>query len=64
MNHRLIHDAAFMMAEEILRTVKDCLYDLEHQEAFQEFYTIAQRNLELYETQADRMEKRLRPSRN
>lgn len=64
MNHRLIHDAAFQMAKEILSTVKDCLYEQEHRDAFQEFYAICQRNLEAYETQADRMQKRLHPSRN
>ncbi len=64
MNHRLIHDHAYQTAREILATVKDCLYEHEHRDAFETFYQICQRNLELYETQADRMEKRLRPSRN
>ena len=64
MNHRLIHDWAFQMAREILGTVKDCLREEEHRDAFQEFYMICQRGLESYETQADRMEKRLRPSKN
>ena len=64
MNHRLIHDSAFSMAEGILRTVKDCLYEFEHRDAFEEFYQICKRQLEEYETLADRMQKRLRPSRN
>ena len=64
MNGRLIHDAAFQMAREILGTVKDCLYEQEHRDAFETFYQICQQGLESYETQTDRMEKRLRPSRN
>jgi hypothetical protein len=64
MNHRLIHDAAFQMAEGILRTVKDCLYEQEHRDAFQEFYEICKRALEEYETQANRMQQRLKPCRN
>ena len=64
MNHRVIHDSAFQMARELLGTVKDCLREEEHRDAFEEFYTICKNGLESYEVQADRMEKRLKPSRN
>lgn len=64
MSQRLIHDAAFLMAERILRTVKDCLYESDHGVAFEEFYQICKGQLEKYETQAERMQQRLRPSRN
>lgn len=64
MNQRLIHDSAFLMAEGILRTVRNCLYEHEHRDAFEEFYQICKRQLEEYETLADRMRQRLRPSRN
>ena len=64
MNQRLIHDAAFVMAEAIMRTVEDCLYESEHRVAFEEFYQICKRQLEEYETLTNRMQQRLRPSRN
>ncbi len=64
MNQRLIHDAAFLMAERILRAVKDCLNESEHWVAFEEFYQICKRQLEEYETLANRMQQRLRPGRN
>lgn len=63
-NHRLIHDAAFQMAKLLLRTVKDCLYEQEHREAFEEFYRLCKAGIEEYEVQADRMQQRLNPSRN
>jgi hypothetical protein len=60
----MIHDSAYRIAQAILATVKDCLYEHEHRDAFQEFYEIARRNLETYETEVDRMKKRLKPSSN
>lgn len=64
MDHRLIHDAAAQMAEETLRTVRDCLFEFEQADAFDEFYAICKRNLEDYEREADRMQRRLKPSLN
>lgn len=63
-NARQIHDAAFQMAQAILGTVKQCLYEQEHREAFEEFYRICKQELESYETERARMLQRLRPMSN
>jgi hypothetical protein len=63
-NFRLQHDHAFQIARELLGTVKDCLMEQEHRDCIEEFYRICLRGLERYETEAARMEKRLRPSTN
>jgi len=60
----MIHDAAFLLATELLATVKDCLHEQEHRDAFEDFFTICKRNLQAYEIQAERMPKRLGASRN
>lgn len=64
MNERLINQTAFLMAREILGTVQNCLRPEEHRDAFQEFYATCKRNLQAYQVQMERMEKRLRPSPN
>lgn len=62
MDARLIHDTAIDMARAILRAVQDCLFEHEHQIAFDEFYAIAKQELERYTFEVERMQKRLRPS--
>jgi len=64
MNHRLIHDHAHLMAQEILAVVRNCLYDHEHRDAWEQFYMIAKAGLEKYETERERMLHRLRPMSN
>lgn len=64
MNHRLIHDHAFQAAQEVFRTVKDCLMEHEQKDAFQEFYDILKSHLERYEAERARMLQRLRPLNN
>lgn len=64
MDDRLIHGAAVQMAAETLRAIKDCLFEFEHADAFDEFYAICKRNLEDYEREAERIQRRLKPSLN
>lgn len=54
MNHRLIHDHAHQTAQEILVVVRNCLYDHEHRDAWEEFYMIAKAGLERYEADHSR----------
>jgi len=65
MDARLIHDHADDMARQILATVRDCLLEHEHREAFEEFYRICKEELEWYERERERMLRRLlRPMNN
>ncbi len=64
MNHRLIHDHAHLMAQEILATVRNRLYDHEHRDAWEQFCMIAKAGLERYEAERARMLHRLRPLNN
>jgi hypothetical protein len=60
----LLHDHAFALATAILDMVAPCLREEEKREAFEMFYTAAKAAFESYETCADRMERRVRPSKN
>ena len=61
MNQRVINQAAFLMAKDLLQTIQTCLRPEEHRDAFQEFFTICKNGLEAHQVQTERMEKRLRP---
>lgn len=59
MNTRLIHDAAFRMAGELLAIIAPCLRPEEQRDCWEEFYTVAKRFLTEYEEQAARLRRRL-----
>lgn len=63
-NQRLQHDAAVAIATACLDVVASCIHPSCHKDAWDEFYMIAKSGIEAYEIQADRMQHRLRPSKN
>jgi hypothetical protein len=63
-NQRLQHDAAAAIAKACLDVVASCIHPCCHKDAWEEFYRIAKTGIETYEIHVDRMQHRLRPSRN
>ena len=60
----LMHDMAFRISAEILRTFSGVLREEEQQDAFWEIYESIKEGLQEYETKADRRMSRLNPGRN
>ncbi len=61
---RLRHDVAWTTATHILEVFAPCLREEEQREAFAEIYARVQAGLECFEIQAERMQRRLKPSSN
>jgi hypothetical protein len=64
MNARLIHDAAFAMAQALVDLLGTCLRDEERQDAREEFYRVCKAGLEAFCIHQDRMRQRLKPLQN
>jgi hypothetical protein len=62
-NQRLINQAAFLVAKELLGIIAGCIRPDEHRDVVEEFFRQCKSGLESYETQRNRMQKRL-PSLN
>jgi hypothetical protein len=61
---RLTHDVAWTTAMHILEVVAPCLREEEQREAFAQFYVLVKAGLECFEIQAERADRRLKPSSN
>jgi hypothetical protein len=64
MNRRLQNEAAFAMAQSMLRIVRNCVPKELHREAFDRFYRVCLSGIQDYHINENRMMKRLRPGRN
>jgi hypothetical protein len=64
MNPRLQHDTAVAIANACLDVIATCVHPSCHQDAWEEFYQIAQAGIEAYCLHDDRMQRRLRPLDN
>jgi len=60
----LINDHAIALAVSIMEIVEPCLREEEVREVFGLFYEACKAALTYYEEKADRMQRRLKPSRN
>ncbi len=63
-NERLTHDVAWTTATHILDVFAPCLREEEQRDAFAEIYVRVKAGLECFEIQAERMQRRLKPSSN
>ena len=61
MHNRQQHDCAFAIAWRVLETIKPLIREEEQRDAVEEFYLIAQQEVERYEQAKARQEARLRP---
>lgn len=59
-----MHDAAEAMARALLDLVKPCLREEEWRDALIEFHAICKAGIEAYESQINRMQPRLNPTKN
>ena len=64
MNQRLLNQAAFQMATELMGMVGHCFREEEYRDVFECFYEACKCGLECYEIEAGRMRERLKPSMN
>ena len=64
MNERLTHDCAVALAHALLEVVEACLTEAERRAAYDRFYLICKAGLDSYQIQQDRLQQRLRPTRN
>lgn len=64
MNQRLMHDVALATGKHCVGLVSNVLDREQQQQALQGFYEIIMAALEAYEVQLNRMQRRLRPTKN
>ena len=64
MNSRLVHDTAWATAQHILEVFAPLLREEEQREAFAEIYVRVKAGIECLEIQSERMQQRMKPSRN
>ena len=60
----LIHDVAFVTAQQIVDIFAGCLREEELRDAFDEVYPLVKASLERFQIQENRMERRMRPGVN
>ena len=60
----LIHDVAFVTAQQIVHIFAGCLREEELRDAFDEVYPLVKASLERFQIQENRMERRMRPGVN
>jgi hypothetical protein len=63
-SNALTHDVAFVTAQQIVHVFAGCLREEELHDAFTEVYAVVKKNLERFQIQQNRMERRLRPGVN
>ena len=61
MPNRLIHDESFLLARELVGSIRHLLREEEVADAFQEFYQLAMKAMQHYAEAEERRRKRLRP---
>jgi hypothetical protein len=63
-SNSLVHDCAFVMAQEIVRVFSRLLRDEERRDAFEEAYKVISAGIDAYERKSARRLSRLEPRRN
>lgn len=63
-NQRLQHETAVAIAKACLDVIFRCIHPALHKQAWELFYEVAKTGIEAYEIKVDRMQHRLRSSRN
>jgi len=63
-NKRVCHEAALMITNHCIELLSNVLDDVQKQQAREGIYEICLAGIECYETQVDRMQRRLRPLEN
>ena len=64
MNQRLIHDTAIAMAQALVDLLGPCIREDERRDARDELYCVCKAGLEAFCLHQDRMQQRLKPTRN
>jgi hypothetical protein len=64
LNERLIHDTAWATALSLMELINPVLRDEERHDAFVEIFDRIHAGIEAYEIQVERLQHRLRPSKN
>ena len=64
MNGRLIHDGAVAMSKALMEVVENSIRPEARLDAYSQLYIVCKGGVEAYETQRERMERRLAPSNN
>ena len=64
MQVRLTHDVAWITSQHIVEVFAPLLREEEQREAFAEVYARVKAGIECFEIQSERMQQRLKPSKN
>ena len=60
----LVHDHACVLAMALVEIILPCVRPEQEEKAFTLFYAVCKTGIEEYERKADRIRKRIKPSRN